>query len=165
MSMAAIEAAASYLREHPEAGAATDPPAAAEIDRGLRIRVDGPFGQIVSDMPTSVGGEGSAPTPGWFLRAALACCDATVIAMRAAQVGIEPSRLVVTVESDSDDRGLLGTADVPAGPLTVRVRVELAADGVPEERLREVVAWAEQHSPVGDAFRRALEPSVEMVFG
>jgi len=89
-----------------------------------------------------------------------------MIALRAAQLGIELSRLEVTVESDSDDLGLLGVVeDVPAGPLAVRVRIEMDAEGVPQERLREIVDWAERHSPVGDALRRAIEPSVEMVFG
>jgi len=56
---AAIEAAASYLREHPEAGAGTDSPASAEVERGLRIRVDGPAGQIVTDSARSWPGPSS----------------------------------------------------------------------------------------------------------
>ena len=51
---------------------------------GLRCRAEGPNGAVlVTDMPRPVGGTASAPTPGWMLRAALANCDATVIAMRA----------------------------------------------------------------------------------
>ncbi len=59
----------------------------------------------------------SAPSPGWLLRAAEASCVATLITMRAAMLGIDLDTLEVTVDSVSDDRGLLGVDDtVPAGP-------------------------------------------------
>jgi len=114
-------------------------------------------------MPTAIGGGESAPSPGWLSRAALANCDATVIAMRAAQLGVTLTTLEVTVDSESDDRGLLGMDDsIPAGPLSVRVRVRIGADGVAPERLREIVEWAEAHSPVGDALRRAVPSKAEV---
>jgi len=47
-------------------------------------------------MSKELGGGGSAPSPGWLLRAALASCDATVIAIRAAQLGVTPTALEVT---------------------------------------------------------------------
>jgi hypothetical protein len=37
----------------------------------------------VLDLPSPVGGDGVAPTPGWLLRAARATCEATLTAMRA----------------------------------------------------------------------------------
>ncbi len=78
-------------------------------------------------------------------------------------MGIELQSVDVTVESDSDDRGLLGLGDgIPAGPLAVRVHVKLAARGVPRKHLEELVAWAEQHSPVWDATRRAIPTSTEL---
>jgi uncharacterized OsmC-like protein len=122
---------------------------------------------LVSDMPSAVGGGGSAPTPGWFLRAALANCDATVIAMRAAQVGVELTRLQVTVDSVSDDRGMFGVGgdDVPAGPQSMRIRVVIAAHGASPEQLAEIVHWAEAHSPVGSAIRRATPMAMEIEAG
>lgn len=114
-------------------------------------------------MPESVGGAGSAPSPGWLSRAAQASCDATVIAMRAAQEGIRLKLLEVTVDSESDDRGLLGMDDaIPAGPLASRIRVRIAADGVEPQRLRELVEWADRHSPVTDGCRRAIPTTVEV---
>jgi uncharacterized OsmC-like protein len=99
------------------------------------------------------------------MRAALANCDATLIAMRAAQVGIELSALEVIVESESDDRGLLGLDDsVPAGPLSMRTRIRIKADGASEEDLREIIHWAERHSPVADAIRRAVPMNTEVEF-
>ncbi len=159
-----IEGVAKYFGEHPEKARSTDRAATAVIEQGLRCKVSGPRGEtLVSDMPKGIGGEASAPTPGWHLRAALAACDATVIAMRAAQLGIALSTLEVTVDSESDDRGILGLGEgVPPGPLSVRIRVRIAADGTPAEQLREIVAWAERHSPVGDAIRRAVPSHVEI---
>lgn len=134
------------------------------LGEGLRCTVEAPAGgPIVTDMPPSVGGGGEAPSPGWILRAAQASCDATVIAMQAAKEGVTLSRLEVTVDSESDDRGLLGVEeDVPAGPLTTRTRVRIEADGVEPERLREIVETARRHSPVQDAVCRAVPESLDI---
>lgn len=159
-----IESAKRYLTEHPEEARSTDRPAVAVLEEGLRCRVEGPEGAVVvTDMPAGVGGEASAPSPGWLRRAAQASCDATVIAMRAAELGIRLKTLEVTVDSESDDRGLLGVDDsVPAGPLSSRMRVRIAAEGVSPEALRELVEWADRHSPVSDAVRRAVPTTVEV---
>jgi uncharacterized OsmC-like protein len=159
-----IESATRYLREHPEQARYTDPVATAKREDGLRFRVDGPNGRLVfTDMSKSVGGKESAPSPGWLLRAAHASCDATLIAMRAAQQGVVLDELEVTVDGESDDRGLLGIDDtIPAGPLSTRTRVSVSARGVSAERLREIVEWAEAHSPVEDSVRRAVPCKVEI---
>lgn len=158
-----IEGAIDYLSAHPEEVRYTDSPATAVID-GLSSTVKGANGEsLVTDMPEGVGGGDSAPSPGWLLRAAIASCDATLIAMRAAQEGIELSTLEVTVDSESDDRGILGMDEsVPAGPLSVRVHVRIAAEGVSSDELRSVVAWADRHCPVSDAVQRAVPASVEV---
>jgi hypothetical protein len=63
----ALNAASRYLSDHPDEARYTDSPATAMVDRGLRISISGPDGAtLVTDMPTSVGGGGSAPSPGWF---------------------------------------------------------------------------------------------------
>ncbi len=159
-----IEGVIKHLSEHPDECRSTDAAATAVVEKGLRCRAKGPNGRLLmSDMPKAIGGGGSAPSPGWLSRAALATCDATVIAMRAAQLGVTLTTLEVTVDSESDDRGLLGMDDaISAGPLSVRVRVRIGADGVAPERLREIVEWAEAHSPVGDATRRAIPYKAEV---
>ena len=48
---------------------------------------------VITDMPTAMGGDGAGPNPGWLLRASMASCTATAIAMRAARLGITLSRL------------------------------------------------------------------------
>jgi uncharacterized OsmC-like protein len=114
-------------------------------------------------MPPSVGGGGTAPSPGWFLRAAHAACVATLVAMRAAEEGVELTRLEVVVDSESDDRGITGASDeIPAGPLSTAVRINLAAAGADPERLRAIAAWGWRHCPVDDALRRAVAVRVEV---
>jgi uncharacterized OsmC-like protein len=154
----AVRGARDFLRENPERARSQDRPATAILEAGLRCRIDAASGAaITTDMPAALGGGGSAGSPGWLMRAALAACDATMIALRAAEEGIALDRLEVTAESESDDRGLLGAAEgIPAGPLAVRTRVRIVARGASEERLREIVRWAEAHSPVGDALVRAI---------
>src|SRR3982751_5648312 len=78
-----IQAATTYLTENPGAARYTDSAATAVLVDGLQVRVEGPAGEsLVTDMPTSVGGGLAGPSPGWLLRAALASCEATLIAMR-----------------------------------------------------------------------------------
>ena len=159
----AIETASGKLTEHPEMAVGTDAAAVAVREEGLRFRVDGPVGAVNSDMSESVGGGATAPTPGWLLRASLAACDATLVAMEAARDGIELTDLTVTVESDSDFRGVLGVDDsVNPGPLAIRVRIELAAPGASEDQLRELVQRAEKHSPVRDAIAREVSMKTEI---
>jgi uncharacterized OsmC-like protein len=157
----AIEAAVGYLTEHPDEARYTDSPAVAEIEAGLRCVVTGPDGAVVAtDMPTSVGGGASAPSPGWLFRAALASCTATLIAMRAAQEGVEARGLTVTVDSESDDRGILGIDQiVPAGPLSVRVHVRIADE---QMRASNIADWGAAHCPVYDATGRAVPITLEV---
>jgi uncharacterized OsmC-like protein len=158
-----IAGVVDHLNKNPEAALSVDSTAVALLDKGLRCRIKGPGGTVVStDMPLAIGGEGSAPGPGWLLRAALAACDATAIAMRAAVVGVTLHELEVRVDSDSDDRGLMGMDDtVPPGLLRVRVHVRIVSDA-PKEKLMEVIEWAERHSPVGDTVSRSVPISMDI---
>jgi uncharacterized OsmC-like protein len=159
----AMARASDYLTEHPEAATASDSVARAVHEGGLRFRVEGPWSPVTSDMAESVGGGASAPTPGWLLRAALAACDATLVAMEAARDGIELTDLEVSVESESDFRGVLGVdPSVHAGPLSVRVKIRLAAADATEDRLRAIVERAESRSPVRDALVREVPMTTEL---
>ena len=160
----AINRAVSYLSEHPTEAKYVDSAATAVLERGLQVRVTGPDGVVVTtDMPTSVGGGGGLPSPGWLLRAAQASCLATLIAMRAATNGQRLRRIEVVVDSESDDRGILGMDDsVPAGPLSSRARVRVEADGIPRKDLEALVRASDAHCPVQDAVRRAIPCTVEL---
>lgn len=153
-----IQGVISYYTQNPRDALSQDKEAIAVIEEGLRARATGPNGQaLICDMPEALGGGASAPSPGWMMRAALANCEAVMIALRAAQLGIELTLLEVRVGSLSDDRGLLGMDDsVPAGPLNMKIGVRIGADGVSEEDLHEIVEWAEKHSPVGEPLTRIM---------
>lgn len=165
----AIDRAHAYYREHPDDARSTDSAATARLVEGLVAEVTGPSDErIRTDMVASVGGTGTAPSPGWLLRAAEASCVATLIAMRAAMLGVALDSVEVTVDSESDDRGLLGMDDaVPAGPLSGRVAVRIGGDGVDTATLEEIARWGVKHCPVCDAVERAvpIETVVEVASG
>lgn len=159
----AIEGATAYLTEHPDEARYTDSLATARVEEGLRVRVVGPNAEsLTTDMPGAVGGGGAAPSPGWFLRAAVAACVTSLAAMRAAQLGIEGFSCEVEVDSESDDRGILGLdASVPGGPLSMRIGFRMT--GATSGRLGEVADWAVEHCPVSDAVRRAVPVSIALL--
>lgn len=160
----AIERVSNAISAQPEKARARNAAATARITERLRCEIDGPHGErLVTDMPPAMGGAASGPNPGWLLRGALASCTATVIAMRAANLGVELSHVEVTVESDSDNRGILGLDDnVSAGLARVRTMVKISAPTASDEELRNIVRWADAHSPVGCTLRTSPAYSLEI---
>ena len=160
----AIQKLSAALSADPAKARARNMPATARLIDGVRCEVTGPYGQkLVTDMPPAMGGEASGPNPGWLLRGALASCTATVIAMRAAKLGITLSRLEVDVETDSDLRGILGLdEDISAGHGPVRIKIKVGAPNVSPDVLREIVEWADRHSPVNCTVRQAPECLLEI---
>jgi uncharacterized OsmC-like protein len=163
----AIEGASAYLTDHPDEARYTDSLATARVVSGLRVRIEGPNGEALeTDMPGAVGGSGAAPSPGWFLRASVAACVASLATMRAAQLGWTGFSCEVDVDSESDDRGILGLdASVPAGPLSMRIGLRMAADGIGLDGLEELAVWAVDHCPTSDAVRRGIPLHVEVSEG
>jgi uncharacterized OsmC-like protein len=159
-----IDSAISYLTAHPNEARYTDSAAVAKLVEGLRFRVTDPDDRaILTDMPHGVGGEGKEPSPGWLFRAALASCVGSLTAMRAAQHDIKLSKLEVIVDSESDDRGILAMDEtIPAGPLSIRVSVGIAADGIKEPALLSLAEWALEHCPVSDAVGRGVEIKLDI---
>jgi uncharacterized OsmC-like protein len=159
-----IESAVRYLSEHPDEARYTDSFARATLGEALRTEVTGPDGlRLETDMPAGIGGRGEHPSPGWLYRASLASCVATTIGMEAAREGVTLRSLEVEVDSESDDRGILGMDEaVPAGPLSTRIRVRASADGINQGRLREVLERGAARCPVCDATKRAIDVSLEI---
>lgn len=147
----ALQGISAVFRDHPEKARAKNAPAKATLEGGLRCRVSGPNGESIStDMPLALGGGATAPNPGWFMRASLAACNATVIALRAAQRGVNLTSLEVTVSSESDSRGMLGLDErVRPGMDQLQVSVKISVPGMNADELRQLVTWAIAHSPVG----------------
>lgn len=99
MSIAdAVSRAAAYLTEHPSEARYRDSAARARLTSGLVVDVTGPAGESLrTDMPTGIGGTATAPSPGWFLRAAAASCVASLVAIRAAATGVTMRSVEVEV--------------------------------------------------------------------
>ena len=165
MSIAeAVARANAYLTEHPDEARYRDSPARARLTTGLVAVVSGPGGEsVTTDMPSGIGGRGSAPSPGWFLRAATASCVASLIAIRAATTGVTVRSVEVEVDSESDDRGILGLdAAIPAGALSAKIVALIDAPGVSRDTVNALAAWAVEHCPVSDTISRAVPISIEI---
>ncbi|HEV8331637.1 MAG TPA: OsmC family protein [Steroidobacteraceae bacterium] len=142
------------LRRRPDMGMHDDSPATASWRGSTRIVTSHDNGiEVTTDMPNELGGTGDQVTPGWLMRAGLAACTATRIAMGAAAAGIELTKLELRASSRSDTRGMLGMTEpdgtrISAGPRDVELHVTIAAHGVPAEKLRALVEESHRCSPV-----------------
>lgn len=163
----AIEGAVEYLTQHPDEARYTDSVARATLSSSLRVDVEGPDGErLATDMPTSIGGRGEAPSPGWLFRAAIASCVASTVAMEAARAGVELISLEVEVDSESDDRGILGMDPaVPAGPLSASVRIRAAIQGVTPGDLGQILERGARRCPVFDATTRDVHVVIDVDLG
>ena len=160
----AVANASAYLATHPEEARYRDSLAVARITSGLSATVTGSGGEsVTTDMPAGIGGRASAPSPGWLMRAATASCVASLIAIRAAVVGLDLGPIEVAVDSESDDRGILGLdAAIDAGALSMKVVVSLGGADAGQGGVRELVDWAISHCPVTDTIARAVSIEVEV---
>lgn len=113
MSIAeSVAKASAYLTDHPAEARYRDSSAKARLETGLVVTVSGAGGESLrTDMPLGIGGSASAPSPGWYLRAAAASCVASLVAIRAAATAVTLISVEVEVDSESDDRGILGLRD------------------------------------------------------
>jgi len=153
----ALDTVTAAIRTSPEKARAKYASATATLTDGLKCSVTGPSGESMkTDMNKAMGGEASAPNPGWYFRASIAACCSTAIAMNAARRGINLTALEVTVEADGDNRGILGMDEnVSAGHAALRTNVKIASDNASREQLEELVRFSESHSPVGCTVRDA----------
>jgi uncharacterized OsmC-like protein len=144
----ALERAQRLFRERPSA-AIKSTPANAVWQNGLACEISGPEGQrVMTDMAKPLGGGDAGPSPGWLLRASLASCTATAIAMRAFMRGIELRELEVIVHADTDVRGAVGIDGISLALSGMRMAVKIGSDDAAEAQLREIVEWAASHSTV-----------------
>ena len=167
----AVSRVESVLRRKPEAALHDDPPGKVRWEGGLRMVATHASGrQVLTDMPAELGGSGDQVSPGWLLRTGLASCAATCIAVAAAREGIVLDTLEVEACSRSDTRGMLGIPDtdgqpVDPGPRDMQMRVRIAAQGVPADRLRALVEAAQGCAPMSAALRNAVPMDLHIEVG
>ena len=86
-----------------------------------------------------------------------------MIAIRAAATGATLGSVEVEVDSESDDRGILGLDPaIPAGALSTKVVVSIDAPGLDRETIEALVAWAVAHCPVTDTIAREVPLLLEI---
>ena len=121
---------------------------------GLRCSTKAGEWTIESDLKPALGGEGSAPTPTALVSAALGACLAMCYQLRAAEHGVDLTSVRVTVETDSELRGMLQCdAAVPPGFTEIRYRVEIESPARRSE-VERIVDLADRLSPVLDTLTR-----------
>lgn len=109
---------------------------------------------IESDMAHAFGGDATAPSPMVLLRAALGACLAISYRLHAAERGVELTSVQVTVESESELRGMLDPdASVPPGFTGLRYHVDIQSPA-PAVEVERLVELADRVSPVLDALTR-----------
>jgi len=157
----AIEAAEGHLQS--QKGPQPDTCATAVVEDGLRCRIESPDGRSVhTDMSVSLGGTASANSPGWLMRAAIASCDATLLAMRAARKGIELDSIKVRVDAKSDGRGMLLDEGISPKSSEVRVLFDIRAANVSRKEIQELADWVTAHAPVGNDVSQSVEMFYEL---
>ena len=138
----AVERVADVYRKKPSAAFDTIR-ASGRIEQGLVCNVRQGDYAAVMDMAEAIGGDGSAPTPGFFIRAGLVGCIAIGIKLTAAREGIDIGAIDVGVEMDFDDGAMLGVGNNSAAPLETRVTITVESPA----------PWGEVEAMIG----RALE--------
>jgi uncharacterized OsmC-like protein len=137
--------------------------ATAVVESGLMCRIQSPDGkEVKTDMSEFVGGSATANSPGWLSRAAIASCDATLLAIRAAREGIKLDKIEVKVDASSDGRGMFLDVGISPASSEVRILFNISAKDVSREQVQELVDWVVAHSPVGNDLSRAVDVFVEL---
>lgn len=133
-------------------------------DVGLTCTVAEGDWVLRADLPESKAGEGSAPDPGFFGRAALGVCAVQTYTIYFARRGVPLDGLEVAVSMAADASGLLGlgpTVSPGYEAVHCRVTVRSPAD---RETVLAVLDEADRRSPWRDNFTRALPVTREVVF-
>ena len=159
-----LSRACHAFERRPSAALQDDSPAMAVWDGALGTKLShAAMPSLRTDMPAALGGDGVAPSPGWYFRAGVASCMVTSIAMQAAMRGIVLKRVDVEARSESDARGMLGIApEVPPGPLRFWLTVTLEAHDTPQDALRNLVETAHAYAPMSGALRGPIDVAVDL---
>jgi uncharacterized OsmC-like protein len=166
--VSALQRVRAVFARRPEAALHADEPAVARWEQGLRVVTRNANGShITTDLPRELGGQGNEVTPGWLLRAALASCLASRIALEAAARDISITRLEVTAASESDARGIVGMTDaggarIPAEPRAVQLRVRVAAASTDAQTLQAMIEESHRCSPVECTVERSVPVRLEI---
>lgn len=98
------------------------------VNDGLKCTVSQGRHQTNMDMGRAMGGDGTAPPPGFFAKAGLVGCLAIATKMTAAREGLQFRSVDVEIETDSDTLAIFGLGEKKAAPLDTRVKILVDTD-------------------------------------
>jgi organic hydroperoxide reductase OsmC/OhrA len=114
------------------------------VDGGpTAVMSSGPF-TVLADRPVSGGGRGLGFNGGQLMYASIAACVSNDLYREAATMGIELSRVSLTVEGEFPGRGQ------PSGPVTVEVELEGTAS---DAHLDELMAVVDEVAEIPNSMR------------
>jgi uncharacterized OsmC-like protein len=124
----------------------TDTPVACSVQAGQAIQA--------AQAHAGVGGPGTAACSGDLLLGALAACAQVTCQMVAASMGIETSRIEITVEGDLDLRGTLGVSrEANVGFDAIRLRLDVDAPGADPDEIESLKDKTERYCTVLQTLR------------
>lgn len=126
-----------YLSANPSQSLSTTT-ITGEVSMGLRCRVTQGRHEVAMDMGPAMGGEATAPSPGFFAKAGLVGCLAIATKMTAARAGLNVRSVHVDVETDSDALAIFGMGGGNAAPLDTRIMIAIDSDE-PDARINALV--------------------------
>jgi uncharacterized OsmC-like protein len=119
--------------------------------------------EFTNGEPPVLLGNNEGANPVEFLLHALAGCVTTTFVLHAMARGITIHELSTELEGDLDLQGLLGLDDsVPAGYEQIRIRMHVTAD-CSDHVLEDLLAYAQQHSPVCNTVCRPVPVVIKRV--
>ena len=149
-----LERLEAVARKRPEFARDTYHSVTTLVD-GLQCRSEERGWQVQSDLPATIGGAGSGPTPGMLGRAALGSCLAMGYKLHAERLGVQLTSIQIEVEADSDDAGMLFLdSEARPGYSEVRYHVDIVSPE-PEELVLKVLDEGDALSPYRDVFSQS----------
>lgn len=116
-----------HLTENPSQSLSTTTITGTVRD-GLQCQVTQGRHSVSMDMGKAMGGNATAPSPGFFAKAGMVGCIAIATRMTAAREGLSIRSVHVEVETDSDTLAIFGLGGGNAAPLDTRVRIMIDSD-------------------------------------
>ncbi len=115
---------------------------------------------VNSDVPETLTGSNSGPTPPELTLASYGACLAEGYAVHASLLGIEIEDMEVEVEGDTDARGYFGLSEDKTGYQDIRAKVHLKTNAK-EEELQKLHEHVLKTSPVGNTLFKSIKVTSE----
>ena len=133
--------------------------ARVRLGSDLRCDIEHPAHTLVADAAADDGGQGLGPDPGELMSASVGASLAMSYRLWAARLDVPIEAIEVTLLGEHDERGQLGSDDIPVGWQRLVITVSITSPA-PEAAVRQVVEVANRRAPM----LANLSPAIERVF-